>query len=101
VLVVARSRVRRGALGLPRRAVLNDPLAAWIAELIRRHPTFGYRRLWGLRRFREGIHFMVKTVYRLCMPKGWFVHQRATTLRPRVLGLRSQAAGSNERWATD
>ena len=42
-----------------------------------------------------------KTVYRLCELQGWFVHQRTATPRPRVRGRRSQAARSNERWATD
>jgi putative transposase len=81
--------------------VLNEALAARIANLIWRHPTFGYRRLWALLRFREGTRVTPKTVYRICTLKGWFVHQRATTPRPRVQGRRSQAARSNERWATD
>ena len=33
--------------------------------------------------------------------KGWFVHQRRTTPRPRVHGRRSRASQSNERWAMD
>jgi len=81
--------------------VLNETLATQIAALIRRHPTFGYRRLWALLRFREGVRVTPKTVYRICRLQGWFVHQRATTPRPRVQGQRSQAACSNERWATD
>ena len=42
-----------------------------------------------------------KTVYRICTLKGWFVHQRATAPRPWIQGRRSQAACSNEGWATD
>ena len=42
-----------------------------------------------------------KSVYRICTLKRWGVHQRATTPRPRVQGRISQAAHSNERWATD
>src|SRR5262245_52970547 len=42
-----------------------------------------------------------KAVYRVLAVKGWFVHQRWTTPRPRVQGKRSRAARSNERWAMD
>src|SRR5215813_5837919 len=82
-------------------ALLNKPLAAQIADLIRCHATFGYRRLWVLLRFREGIRPTAKTVYRICMLKGWFACQRATTPRPRAQGRRSQAVRSNPRWATE
>jgi putative transposase len=80
---------------------MNEGLAARIAALIQRHPTFGYRRLWALLRFREGQRITPKTIYRICALKGWFVHQRQTTPRPRVQGWISQAARSDERWATD
>jgi len=82
-------------------ALLNEPMAARIADLIRCHATFGYRRLWVLLRFREGIRPTAKTVYRICMLKGWFACQRATTPRPRAQGRRSQAVRSNPRWATE
>src|SRR5262249_10572746 len=101
ILAVARSGVRRRARQAPRRGAINEPLAARIADLIRRHPTFGYRRLWALLRFREGTRITPKTVYRICRLKGWFVHQRATTPRPRAQGRRRQAVRSNERRATD
>src|SRR5580692_11294688 len=35
------------------------------------------------------------------MLKGWFVHQRSLTPRPRVHGRRSRAPRSDERWAMD
>jgi Integrase core domain/HTH-like domain len=102
VLAVARSEVRRGAgPGRRRPARINEGLAAWIAALIQRHPTFGYRRLWALLRFRDGQRVTPKTIYRICALKGWFVHQRQPTPRPRVQGRISQAARSNERWAMD
>lgn len=41
--------------------MINEPLAARIADLIRRHPTFGYRQLWALLRFREGARMTPKT----------------------------------------
>ena len=101
ILAVARCSVRRRGPRPSRGETINEPLAVRIADLIRRHPTFGYRRLWALLRFREGTRITPKTVYRICRLKGWFVHQRATTPRPRVQGRRSQAVRSNERWATD
>lgn len=102
VLAVARSGMRRPAGPGRRRAVrINEGLATRIAALIQCHPTFGYRRLWALLRFRDGQRITPKTVYRLCALRGWFVHQRQTTPRPRVQGRISQAARSNERWATD
>jgi hypothetical protein len=72
ILAVARSGVRRRARQAPRRGAINEPLAARIADLIRRHPTFGYRRLWALLRFREGTRITPKPVYRICRLKGWF-----------------------------
>jgi len=42
-----------------------------------------------------------KTVYRILALKGWFVHQRSVTPRPRARGLVSLADRSNDRWATD
>jgi len=101
VLAIARTWARRASGSRPRRPVINTRLAARVAELIQAYPTFGYRRLWALLRFREGQRLTPKTVYRLCARQRWFVHQRATTPRPRVHGRRSRTARSNERWATD
>ena len=74
-----------------------DLLRQWIQQ----HPTFGYRRLWVLLRFQEGIVVNRKAVYRVLKQKGWFVHQRSSTPRPRVRGWMSRASRSNERWAMD
>jgi putative transposase len=65
---------------------VDEALAARIREMIRAHPTFGYRRLWALLRFRAGVPVNRKAVYRLLRLKGWLVHQRAVTPRPRVQG---------------
>src|SRR5206468_1746137 len=62
---------------------------------------FGYRRLWALLRFHDGLPINRKAVYRVLVLKGWFVNQRQTTPRPRVKGRRSRASRSNERWAMD
>ena len=71
------------------------------STFIEAHPTLGYRRLWAMLRFVEGISVNRKAVYRLLMLKGWFVHQRSLTPRPRAHGRRSRAQRSNERWAMD
>jgi putative transposase len=80
---------------------VDEVLAARIQRLIRLHPTFGYRRIWALLRFREGIRVNRKAVYRVLKLKSWFVHQRRVTPRPRVRGWPSRAARSNQRWAMD
>jgi len=100
VLRVPRSAVRERA-NPSRVPVVDEVLAARLHRLIVAHPTFGYRRLWALLRFREGLRINRKAVYRVLAVKGWFVHQRWTTPRPRVQGKRSRAARSNERWAMD
>jgi putative transposase len=71
-----------------------------LAALIQRHPTFGYRRLWALLR-RDGLTVNRKAVYRLLKHRGWLVHQRAATPRPRAQGRRSRAKASDERRAMD
>jgi putative transposase len=69
--------------------------------LLQQHPTFGYRRLWVLLRFQEGLVVNRKAVYRVLKQKRWLVHQRISTPRPRVRGWVSRASRSNERWAMD
>ena len=85
----------------PRPAPARDgELARQVADLIQRYPTFGYRRLWALLR-RDGVRVNRKTVYRLLRRRGWFVHQRAATPRPRAQGRRSRTDASDVRWAMD
>jgi putative transposase len=72
-----------------------------LREWIQQYLTFGYRRLWVLLRFRDGFVVNRKAVYRVLKEKGWFVHQRVSTPRPRVQGWTSRASRSNERWAMD
>jgi putative transposase len=101
-LGISRTAIRRRSTErgpTPRR--LNPELASRLEALIQRYPTFGYRRLWAWLRFREGRRITPKTVYRLLALKGWFVHQRPVTPRPRAQGLISRATRSNDRWATD
>lgn len=85
----------------PRRAPERDEeLERRLAELIQRHPTFGYRRLCVMLR-RAGMPVNRKAVYRLLQRRGWMVHQREATPRPRAQGRRSRAKASNARWAMD
>lgn len=100
VMSVPRSAVR--ARPEKRRVpIVDEVLALRLQRLIAEHPTFGYRRLWALLRFHERLRINRKAVYRVLVLKGWFVHQRRTTPRPRVQGRRSRASRSNERWAMD
>jgi putative transposase len=98
--------VSRAALHRPRRTDTPPPrvspmLTARLHELLTQHPTFGYRRLWALLRYRDGLPVNRKVVYRILKLKGWLVHQRPCTPRPRVRGWRSQTAASDQRWAMD
>ena len=58
-------------------------------------------RLWALLR-RDGVRVNRKAVYRVLQRRGWFVHQRAATPRPRaqaqhcVGARRARAAGAEQ-----
>lgn len=103
VLGVPRSRLQPGRRKpRPQRRANHDArVVKRLGELVVKHPTFGYRRLWALLKRHHGICVNRKTVYRILRTHGWFVHQRSHTPRPRVRGRRSQAHRSNERWAMD
>ena len=54
VLKFSRARLRARAVSkIPPR--LDEVLVERIQHLIELHPTFGYRRLWALLRFSEGL----------------------------------------------
>ena len=96
--------VPRSAMNGRRSATQKEPttdhlLTTRIEELIQKHPTFGYRQLWAILRFRDGLLLNRKTVYRILKVKGWFCHERRHTPRTRVRGLRSHAEKSSQRWA--
>jgi putative transposase len=101
VLKVSRARLRARAVATAVAPRLDEVLAERLRQLITLHPTFGYRRLWALLRFGAGLKINRKAVYRVLRLKGWFVHLRTVTPRPRVQGLRSRAQRSDERWAMD
>jgi putative transposase len=101
VLEVSRSSVRAAAAAKRPRRPLDETLVTRIRALIARHPTFGYRKLWALLRYADGLLVNLKAVYRILKAKRWFVHQRQVSPRPRVQGRRSVAPASNVRWAMD
>ena len=101
VLKFSRARLRGRAVIAKVAPRLDEVLAGRLQRLIELYPTFGYRRLWALLRFGEGLRVNRKAVYRILKVKGWFVHQRVATPRPRVQGRRNRAQRSDERWAMD
>lgn len=104
VLEVPRSAVTRENVppqATPTRQALDGFLVERIRELIAKHPTYGYRRLWAWLRFRDGLLIDKKAVWRILRAKKWFCHERRRTPRPRAHGRVSIAARSNERWAID
>jgi putative transposase len=100
VLHVARW-TRRAESRQRRRPKVDAILRDRLYQLLQQYPTFGYRRLWALLRFKEQMPINRKTVYRILKLNRWFVHQRRSTPRPRVKARRSQAERSNQRWAMD
>jgi HTH-like domain len=84
VLAVSRSAMRIEENGTKRKPIVDEVLTARIERLIHEHPTFGYRRLWALLRFREGVRINRKAVYRALRVKGWFALN--SDLRPTRAG---------------
>ena len=74
-------KARQRAVGTKNMAIIGvvasgnlEVLAERIQRLIEQYPTFGYRRLWAMLRFVEGIRVNRKALHRLLMLKGRFVH---------------------------
>ncbi len=101
MLGVSQAALHRTDVTEGRRRAADPPWTERLREWIQQSPTFGYRRLWVLLRFRDGVIVNRKAVYRVLKQKRWFVHQRVSTPRPRVQGWTSRASRSNERWAMD
>ena len=101
MLRVNRARLHRTGAPQGRRRVTDPPWLERLRYWIQVHPTFGYRRLWALLRFRDHLVVNRKAIYRVLNQHRWFVHQRVATPRPRVRGWGSRASRSNERWAMD
>ncbi len=99
-LEVSRSALTPRPRSTRPRAPLNPHIVARVRFLIQTNPTHGYRLLTAWLR-RDGLTVNRKRVYRLLKLKGWLVHQRSVTPRPRVQGMVSRATASNQRWAMD
>ncbi len=98
---VSRSTLGPSRVGGRRRRETDTELEQKVQLLIQEHPTYGYRRLWALPRFRLRLKVNRKRIYRLLKRKRWPVHQRTVTPRPRVQGWTSRTQRSNRRWAMD
>ena len=101
VLAVSRSRLQPGRSKAAAKPQFDEVLVKRIRRVLEEFPTFGYRRIWAILRFRDGVEVNAKAVYRVLRLKRWFVHQRTVTPRPRVQKSRSRAAVINQRWAAD
>lgn len=101
VLGVPRSSLQARAPKPPHEPTVDPVLVERLRFLIQRFPTYGYRFLTAWLRNEEGFIVNRKAVYRALKLKGWLVHQRVVTPRPRVQGMVSRAKASNERWAMD
>jgi putative transposase len=53
LLDAPRSSLRSASAKRPVRRPLDETLVALLGDLIKRHPTFGYRKLWALLRHGE------------------------------------------------
>jgi putative transposase len=100
VLEVSRSVMHEPSVPC-RGVILDELLVERVRRVIDEHPTFGYRRIWAILRFGQGLVVNRKAVYRILRVKGWFVTQRTQRPKPRVRGRRSHAVRSDARWAMD
>lgn len=87
--------------GRTTRPLINAELREHVRRLVRLHPTYGYRRIWAVLRFREGLSVNRKAVQRVMQLERWQVRTRPSTPRPRVEDRKSQVKVSNTRWALD
>lgn len=81
--------------------VIDLKLASLIKTLAEQYPTYGYRRLWALSRFKHGHKVNKKRIHRICKSLGLQVRTRRRRPQPRAQQLRSVSSRSNERWAID
>ena len=100
MLGVARSTLTVRPEPARSRRRVDPELVERIRALIEANPTHGYRMLTAWLRS-DGLVVNRKKIYRTLKLKGWLVHQRSVTPRPRVQGMISRARASNTRWAMD
>jgi transposase InsO family protein len=83
---------------------LERRLVGRMHELVRRHPRYGYRRIWALLR-REGFKVNRKRVWRLWKQEGFKVPVKQRKKRRLGIGengiLRRGAKGINDVWCWD
>jgi transposase InsO family protein len=88
----------------PRRAEDEEALVARMLELVRRHPRYGYRRIWALLR-REGWQVNRKRIHRLWRREGLKVplkaHKRRRLGSSENACARSRAERKDQVWAWD
>jgi putative transposase len=72
--------ISRSALAYQSRRQEEPGLAKDLQELARRHPRYGYRRLWAMLR-RQGWQVNVKRVRRLCVRHGLKLRRRSRRKR--------------------
>lgn len=72
-----------------------------IHALVRKHPSWGYRRIWAWLRVRDKLLINKKKVHRLIQDNGWQVRSLVRTPRPRVNSSVSAASSPHQRWAID
>jgi putative transposase len=101
VLHVSRSSLQDCTPRHGKRNRAQPELETKVQLLIQEHPSYGYRRLWALLKYRLGLNVNRKRIYQLLKRKHWLVHQRVRTPRPRVKGWVSRTSRSNQRWAMD
>jgi putative transposase len=82
VLEVSRSGSRTALKGRPGPGGRTVELEARLRALIQIYPTFGYRRLWAILRFKEACRVGRNTVYRLLKKNGWLVTNRLKSAKP-------------------
>jgi putative transposase len=103
VLCVNRSRLIKPAKAVAQkpRDERDAPIVLRLRELAKQYPTFGYRRLWALLRYGDGLPVNRKRVHRLVKRLKLQVKRREVTPRPRVQQNKSKTQASDTRWAMD
>jgi putative transposase len=94
------SVARSGLVYHDRRAGADAPLLRGIQRLARRHPRWGYRRVWAALR-REGQVVNWKRVYRLWRQAGLVLPRRRRRRRIEGARVAPVATAPNAVWASD
>ena len=68
--VMVRAKTISRAVSTPTPARDESALVRRMGELVVLHPTFGYRRLWAILRYRDRIAANRKVVYRIVKEQG-------------------------------